>query len=136
MVTPKGSMSTEGETLQFLSYLTGARSGHPWRRGRCPLCHVIYHSCDKGSWRQSLLSNARCCKVCGRNLITGLTSAASPRVDISSNRKVGEKLGVSLPLLTPPLRRDHPGYCTAEVGNPGGTYELPCINSAEYFLAA
>jgi len=23
--------------------------------------------------------------------------------------------------------RDHPGYCTAEVGNPGGTYELPCI---------
>jgi len=25
------------------------------------------------------------------------------------------------------LRRDHPGYCTAEVGNPGGTYELPCI---------
>jgi hypothetical protein len=22
--------------------------------------------------------------------------------------------------------RDHPGYCTAEVGNPGGTYELPC----------
>jgi hypothetical protein len=26
-----------------------------------------------------------------------------------------------------PLRRDHPGYCTAEVGNPGGTYELLCI---------
>ena len=26
-----------------------------------------------------------------------------------------------------PLRRDHPDYCTAEVGNPGGTYELPCI---------
>jgi len=26
-----------------------------------------------------------------------------------------------------PLRRDHPGYCTAEVGNPGRTYELPCI---------
>jgi len=25
-----------------------------------------------------------------------------------------------------PLRRDHPGYCTAEIGNPGGTYELPC----------
>jgi hypothetical protein len=23
-----------------------------------------------------------------------------------------------------PLRRDHPGYCTAEVGDPGGTYEL------------
>jgi hypothetical protein len=26
-----------------------------------------------------------------------------------------------------PFRRDHPGYCTAEVGNPRGTYELPCI---------
>jgi hypothetical protein len=25
-----------------------------------------------------------------------------------------------------PLRRDHPGFCAAEVGNPGGTYELPC----------
>ena len=25
------------------------------------------------------------------------------------------------------LRRDHPGYCTAEVGNPGGTYELRCV---------
>ena len=30
--------------------------------------------------------------VCGRNLITGLTSAASPRMDISSNCKVGQKL--------------------------------------------
>jgi hypothetical protein len=48
----------------------------------CPLCHVIYHSCDKGSWRQSLLSTARHSNVCGRNLITGLTSAASPRVDM------------------------------------------------------
>jgi hypothetical protein len=26
-----------------------------------------------------------------------------------------------------PLRRDLPGYCTAEVGNPRGTYELPCM---------
>jgi hypothetical protein len=25
-----------------------------------------------------------------------------------------------------PLRRDHPSYCTAEVGNPRGSYELPC----------
>ena len=29
-----------------------------------------------------------------------LTSVASPRVDISSTCKVGQKLGVSLPLLT------------------------------------
>ena len=38
--------------------------------------------------------------ICSRNLITGLTFAASPRVDISSTCKVGQKLGVSLPLLT------------------------------------
>jgi hypothetical protein len=38
--------------------------------------------------------------VCSRNLITGLTSAASPRVDISSTCKLGQKIGVSLPLLT------------------------------------
>jgi len=38
--------------------------------------------------------------VCGRNLITGLTSDASPRMDKSSTCKVGQKLGVSLPLLT------------------------------------
>jgi hypothetical protein len=27
---------------------------------KCPLCHVIYHSCDEVSWRQSLLSAASC----------------------------------------------------------------------------
>jgi hypothetical protein len=32
--------------------------------------------------------------------LPNLTSAASPRVDISSTCKVGQKLGVSLPLLT------------------------------------
>jgi len=41
-----------------------------------------------------------CCDVCGRNLVTVLTYAASPRVDISSTCKVGQKLGVSLPLMT------------------------------------
>ena len=38
--------------------------------------------------------------MCDRNLITGLTSATSPRVNIPSTSKVGQKLGVSLPLLT------------------------------------
>jgi hypothetical protein len=33
--------------------------------------------------------------VCGRNLITGLTSAAVPRVDISSTCKVGQSWSVS-----------------------------------------
>jgi hypothetical protein len=38
--------------------------------------------------------------MCGRNLIIGLTSAASPRMAISSACKVGQKLGMSLRLLT------------------------------------
>ena len=38
--------------------------------------------------------------VCGRNLIKRLASAASPRVDLSITCKVGQKLGVSVPLLT------------------------------------
>ena len=87
MVTPKGSMSTEGETLQ-VSVLPYRCSVYPLLvRARCqsynqvPATHVHLH-------------------VCGRNLITGLTSAASPRVDIPCTCKVGQKLGMSLPLLT------------------------------------
>ena len=39
--------------------------------------------------------------MCGRNLIRRLTSAASPRVDISNAcKRLGQKYGVSLPLLT------------------------------------
>ena len=38
--------------------------------------------------------------VCGKNLIRVLTSAASPRVDISKTCKVEQKFGVSLPLFT------------------------------------
>ena len=66
----------------------------------------------------------------GMNLITGLTSAASPRVDISSTCKLGQKVGVSLPLMTcsPSACPSRPLY--AEVGNPGGTYELLCIFEA------
>ena len=38
--------------------------------------------------------------VCGRNLITGLTSPSLPKLDISSTCKVGQKNGVSLPVFT------------------------------------
>jgi hypothetical protein len=41
--------------------------------------------------------------MCGRNFITGLTSATSPRVDISSTCKVVQKLGVSPPVDTLPF---------------------------------
>jgi hypothetical protein len=49
------------------------------------------------------------------------------RKELSNTCKVGQKLEASHPLLTCSLRRDHPGYSTAEIGHPGGTYELPYI---------
>jgi len=81
------------------------------------MCHMIYHSCNKVLWRQSLLSAARCCNMCGRNLITGLTCAASPRVDISNTCMVGPKLGLSLPLLTcsPSVWPSWPLYCRGQI---------------------
>ena len=75
-------MSTEGETLQVsvLSYMSTLGDAADVN----PVIKFLTHTCN----------------VCGRNLITVLTSAASPRVDISSTCKVGQKLGVSLTLLT------------------------------------
>ena len=85
-------------------------------------------TCSTSAWPSRLLYCTQC-NVCGRNLITGLTSAASPRLDISSTCKVGQKLGVSVPLLTCSPSAWPSGYCTAEVGNPGGTYELLCMST-------
>jgi hypothetical protein len=144
MVTPKGSTSTEGETLQVSVPLYRCSICPPlvtrqisilqssscqtqcniWRSTVATASMILYRSCDEGLWRQLLLSNARCCNVCGRNVITGLTSAVSPRVDISSTCKVGQKLeSLSLCWRTP-LRHDHPVYCTAEVGIPGVNYPV------------
>jgi hypothetical protein len=66
------------------------------------LPHTLQHLAVNSSdcLKQSLLSTAICCNMCGRNLITVLISAASPRVDILSTCNLGQKLGVSLPLLT------------------------------------
>jgi hypothetical protein len=96
-------MSTLGDAADFnpvIRFLPHTINHVVYGARTYPLCHVIYHSCEKGSWRQSLLWTIRCCNVCGRNLITGLTSASSPKVDISSTCKVGQQLGVSVPLLT------------------------------------
>jgi len=70
-----------------------------------------------------------CCTlhVCGRNLITGLTSAASPSVDISSTCNVGQKLGVSLPLLTCSLSAWPSRLLYRRGRKSRRTYELPCI---------
>jgi hypothetical protein len=149
MVTQKGSMSTEEGHSKFLPYLTSARYVHPSWSGGSQSCKQVRATQGKsrgigGTYTRAPYATrftttamkdrggSRCYRppdvaTCGRNLITGLTSAASPRVGISRTCKVGQKLGVSFPLLTCSLRRDHPGFCTAEVRNAGGTYKLPCM---------
>ena len=82
---PKGACQQRERHSKFLSYLTGARYVLPWWRGRSQSCNQV---------------PATHFALCGRNLITGLKSAASPRVELSNTCKVGQKLGVLLPLLT------------------------------------
>jgi len=60
----------------------------------------------------------RDCRACARNLCQ-----EPSEVNISSTCKVGQKLKCLSFCWHAPLRRDHPGHCTAGVGNPGGTYE-------------
>jgi len=67
------------------------------------------------------------CNLCGRNVITEFTSAASPKLDISSSCNLGQKGRVSLPQLICSLRRYHHENCVEVIGIPGGTYELLCI---------
>ena len=55
----------------------------------CPTLQVLDMSTlGDGSCHPCNHVPATQCNVCGRNLITGLTSAASPRVDVSSTCKV------------------------------------------------
>ena len=98
MVTPKGSISTEGETLQV--------SVLPYRCSICPLL-VTRHVNPVIKFLPHKLH------VCGRNLITGLTSAwsVSPSVDmlpfsvtipatVPHRSEIPEGL-VNYPVLTP-----------------------------------
>jgi hypothetical protein len=68
-----------------------------WRSIATTTSTILCSNCDKsrGIGDTFVLPYATWFNVCGRNLITGLTSAASPRVGIWSTRKVGQKLGVS-----------------------------------------
>jgi hypothetical protein len=68
-----------------------------WNSSRVAACALRNEQTGRGTY---VLPYATWFIVCGRNLITGLTSAASARMDISSTCKVEQKLGVSLPLLT------------------------------------
>ena len=85
----------------------GHAEGEHVNRGRdtqsfCPTLQVLYMSIlgDAAGVNPVIKFLPHMLHVCGRKFITRLTAAASPRVDISSTCKVGQKLGVSLPLLT------------------------------------
>ena len=52
----------------------------------------------KGSNMLSLLSIPICCNECGKNFISELMSAATPKVHISSTFNVRAKLGESVNL--------------------------------------
>jgi hypothetical protein len=123
VVTSKGSMSTEGEALQVsvppyrcsicpplvtrqMSILWSG-SCHTrwniWLSIAATASTILRRSCGKSRQIGGTYTRAPYVTwftVCGRNLITGLTFAASPRVDVSSTCKVGQKLGVPLPLFT------------------------------------
>ena len=85
----------------------GHAEGEHVNRGRdtqnfCPTLQVLIMSTfgDAADVNPLIKFLPHTYKVCGRNLITGLTSAASPRMDMWRTCKVGQKFGVSLPLLT------------------------------------
>ena len=85
----------------------GHAEGEHVNRGRdipslCPTLQMLDMSTlgDRADVNPAIKFLSHTLLVCGRNLITGLTSAASPRMNISSTCKVGQKLGVSVPLLT------------------------------------
>jgi hypothetical protein len=102
-MSPLGDAADVNPVIKFLSHMwqhPAVDSSVCLHDPSSQLWQITWHSCDEVSRKHSLLSTARCCNVCGRILITGLTSAASPRVDIPSTCKVGQKLKVSLPLLT------------------------------------
>jgi len=62
--------------------------------------------------------------ACRRNLITGLTSTASPRVHISSSCKVGQKNLERFSIhWYASFCRVCLGCCAVNFRNPGGTYE-------------
>ena len=95
--------------LRPLSY--SSRDGHAERelvnRGRdtpsfCPTLQVLdlFTLGDAADVNPVIKFLPHTCNVCGRNLITGLTTVTSPKVDISSTCKVGQNLGVSVHLLT------------------------------------
>ena len=92
--------------LQYSSR-DGHAEGESVNRGRhipsvCPTLPVLDMSTigDAADVNPVIKFLPHTCNMCGRNLITGLTSVASPMVDILSTCKVGQILGVSLPLLT------------------------------------
>jgi hypothetical protein len=158
MVTPKGSISIDRESVQFFCVLgavvylqvspLGGSRDETWRgqgiRKRSVSWNLPKPSqlwrCNGGFgnlrctvtidsvWANSKIENAFLFPVpsmfrhyCPLAVKTG-----------SRPRRLGHKQNFERfsAYWYAPLRHDHTGGCTAEVGNPGGTYELPCtINS-------
>ena len=96
---------------EFRPLRYSSRDGHAEvehvKRGRdtpsfCPTLQVLDMSTlgDAADVNSVIKFLSHTLHLCGRNLITVLTSAALPKVDISSTCKVGQKLGESLPVLT------------------------------------
>jgi hypothetical protein len=95
------------------------------------------HSCDKWSWRQSLLSTVRCCDVCGRNLITGLTSAESLMVGI--RRTIVQVVNRWLPTAAARVRTrtQHVGFVVDKVAQQqvfSEYFDFPCQSSFHQIL--
>ena len=82
------------------------------------ILHRVYHFAREARWvcRWRVAST-------GSSLVDN-TATSSANV---ATCKVGQKIWVCTLCWHAPLRREHPDYCTAEVGNSGGNYELPCI---------
>ena len=92
--------------LQYSSR-DGHAEGEHVNRGRdtplfCPTLQVLDMSTlgDAADVKLVIKFLPHTLHVCGRNLITRLTSAASPSVDISNTFNLGQKFGVFFPLLT------------------------------------
>jgi len=117
MVTPKGSMSTEGEILQF--------SVLPYRCSICPLL-VTRQMSNLAILTESKTQNASLFPVHAmfRHVCPLTVKLASTQWNLANKKKNLERFCTYwyVPFCCVCL-----GCCAAEFGISGGTYELPCI---------
>ena len=113
----------------------GHAEGEHVNRGRdtssfCPTLQVLDMSTldDAADVNPVIKFLPHSCKVCDKNLITELTSVASPRVDISSICKVGQKLGSDSPSVDmPPFGVTIPATVPQRSEIPEGLMNYPVL---------